>query len=307
MSKLKLSILLMVVFLGFNFLNAQESQSNKTEITGEDLLGIKSGADPKKAEPNRAGRTRKDGKPVVFIIGDSTTKNGKDNGSNGQWGWGHFFPDYIDSTKFSVENHALGGRSSRTFITEGLWDKVLAAVQPGDFVIMSFGHNDSGSFNIGRARASIKGNGDNDTTVIMELTGQPETVHSFGWYMRKYARDTKEKKATPILMSHIPRNMYTSKDSVAVNRNSDSYGAWTKDAAKMEKAVYIDLNQILADKYDFLGKTIVPFLYHGDHTHTSLAGAVINAKTVAESVKNYKGRNTGKLKNLQKAIIIKNR
>lgn len=301
------TIAFLLAFTSSTIAQKAETQTTKTQITGEDLLGIKSGADPKKADPKRAGRSRKEGRPVVFIIGDSTTKNGKDNGSNGQWGWGHFFEDYIDTTKFSVENHALGGRSSRTFITEGLWDKVLDAVQPGDFVIMSFGHNDSGSFNIGRARASIKGNGDNDTTVVMELTGKTETVHSFGWYMRKYAQDTKAKKATPILMSHIPRNMYTSKDSVAVNRNNDSYGAWTKEAAKMEKVIYIDLNQILADKYDFLGKTIVPFLFYGDHTHTSLAGAVINAKTVAESVKNYKGRNASKLKGLQKAITIKNR
>ncbi len=275
-------------------------QTVDKNITGEDLLGIKSGADPMKALRGKApGSSRKKGRPVVFIIGDSTTKNGKDDGSNHQWGWGHFFWEYVDTTKVSVENHALGGRSSRTFITEGLWDKVLNAVQPGDYVIMSFGHNDSGSFNIGRARASIKGNGDNDTTVVMESTGKPETVHSFGWYMRKYAQDTKDKKATPILMSHIPRNMFITKDSLNVIRNTDSYGAWTKEAAKMKKVPYIDLNQLVADKLDKMGKDSIQLMYYGDHTHTSYLGAVLNAKSVAEGIKLSKCK---QLKKLKKAI-----
>ncbi len=294
----KLLLFFAVLFLFALQANAQNDETTKKEnqskITGEDLLGLKSGADPKKAEPNKAGNSRKKGKPVVFIIGDSTVKNGKDNGSNGQWGWGHFLGDLFDTDKVTVENHALGGRSSRTFITEGLWDKVLAAVQPGDYVLVQFGHNDSGSFNIGRARASIKGNSDKDTTVIMELTGKPETVHTFGWYMRKYAEDTKAKKATPILMSHIPRNMFTTKDSTAVIRNTDNYGAWTKEAAEMEHVPYIDLNKLIADKLDRMGKDSIQLMFYGDHTHTSLLGAQLNAKTVAEGIKGLKNCNLRK-------------
>jgi lysophospholipase L1-like esterase len=292
MKTLKL-VFTIVLMLAFSFsLSAQNVDNKKgnqtTKITGEDLLGIKSGADPKKAEPNKAGKSRKKGRPIVFTVGDSTMKNGKDDGSNKQWGWGHFFGDMFDTTKVSVENHALGGRSSRTFITEGLWAKVLAAVQPGDFVLIQFGHNDSGSLNVGRARASLKGNGDNDTTVVMELTGKAETVHSFGWYMRKYAQDVKAKKATPILLSHIPRNMFTTKDSVAVIRNNDGYGLWTKEAATMEKVLYLDANQLIADKLDKIGKDSIQLMYYGDHTHTSLLGAKLNAKTVAEGIKELK-------------------
>lgn len=273
--------------------------SNNSKITGEDLLGLKSGADPKKADPKKAGRTRKKGRPVLFVIGDSTVKNGKDNGSNGQWGWGHFLWESFDTTKVSVENHALGGRSSRTFITEGLWDKVLASMQKGDYVLIQFGHNDAGSYNMGRARASIRGNGDQDTTVVMEATGKEETVHSFGWYMRKYADDALAKGATPILLSHIPRNMFTTKDSVAVIRNTDNYGAWTKEAAKMKKVPYIDLNKLIADKLDRMGKDSVQLMFHGDHTHTSLLGAQLNAKTVAEGIKTAK---YPQLKKLRKAL-----
>lgn len=291
MKSLKLTFLVGIMMLFTISVSAQDTinKQTKTTITGEDLLGIKSGADPAKALRGRApGSSRKKGRPVVFTIGDSTMKNGKDNGSNLQWGWGHFFIDMFDTTKVSVENHALGGRSSRTFISEGLWDKVLSAVQPGDYVLIQFGHNDSGSFNVGRARASLKGNGDNDTTVIMEATGKPETIHTFGWYMRKYARDVKTKKATPILLSHIPRNMFITKDSLAVIRNNDGLGKWTKEAAAMEKVLYLDANQLIADKLDKMGKDSIQLMYQGDHTHTSLLGAQLNAKTVAEGIKGLK-------------------
>jgi lysophospholipase L1-like esterase len=260
----------------------------QTLISGDDLLGLKSGADPAKPLPGQAGSSRKKGKPVVFIIGDSTVKNGKGDGSNKQWGWGSFFWQLFDTTKITVENHALGGRSSRTFIDEGLWAKVLNAVQPGDFVLIQFGHNDSGPLNTARARATLKGNGDNDTTVVMEATGKELTIHSFGWYMRKYASDVKAKKATPVLMSHIPRNMWTNNDSTNVIRNSDGFGKWTREAAEMAKVPYIDLNKLVADKYDKLGKKVVPGLFQGDHTHTSLEGARLNAITVAEGIKGLK-------------------
>jgi len=295
----KPAILLIFFFSVFIWTDAV-AQNTNTKLTVEDQLGLKSGADPTKALRGKApGSSRKKGRPVVFIVGDSTVKNGKDDGSNKQWGWGHFFWEWCDTTKVSVENHALGGRSSRTFITEGLWDKVLAGVQKGDYVLIQFGHNDAGSLNIGRARASLKGNGDNDTTVIMESTGKPETVHSFGWYMRKYAQDVKAKGATPILLSHIPRNMFTTKDSTNVIRNNDGLGKWTKEAAAMEKVPFIDLNQLIADKYDKMGKDSVQLMFYGDHTHTSLLGAQLNAKTMAEGIKASKDK---QLKKLKKAL-----
>jgi len=300
----KLSFIAIALFLGLLSVSAQtadkKTEQPTSKITGEDLLGLKSGADPTKALRGKApGSSRKKGRPVVFLIGDSTMKNGKDDGSNKQWGWGHFFWESCDTTKVSVENHALGGRSSRTFITEGLWDKVMKSVEKGDYVIIQFGHNDAGSYNIGRARASIPGNSDRDTTVVMELTGKTETVHTFGWYMRKYAQDVKAKGATPILLSHIPRNMYTTKDSVAVIRNGKGYGAWTKEAAEMEKVPYIDANKLIADKLDKLGKDSIPKLYYGDHTHTALGGAKLNAKTIADGIKASKDK---QMKQLIKAI-----
>src|SRR5215469_6931935 len=71
--------------------------------------------------------------PTLFIVGDSTVRNGKGDGSNGQWGWGDLISKYFDSAKINVANRALGGRSSRTFITERHRSQVVNSLKPGDF------------------------------------------------------------------------------------------------------------------------------------------------------------------------------
>src|SRR6516165_209579 len=76
--------------------------------------------------------------PTLFIIGDSTVNTR----TKGQLGWGDPLAEFFDKTRIKVENRARGGRSSRTYYTEGLWKQVLADMKPGDFVLMQFGHND---------------------------------------------------------------------------------------------------------------------------------------------------------------------
>src|SRR5690349_17881173 len=80
--------------------------------------------------------------PTLFHIGDSTVRNGSGAGANGEWGWGDLTAAYLDTTRINVVNCALGGRSSRTFLTGGNWDRVLPNLKPGDVVLMQFGHND---------------------------------------------------------------------------------------------------------------------------------------------------------------------
>src|SRR6185369_14755803 len=95
--------------------------------------------------------------PTIFVVGDSTANNH----ANGGLGWGDPFINYFDATKVNVLNRARGGRSSRTFITEGLWDKVLGEMKKRDFVLIQFGHNDAGAINDpSRARGSLPGIGD---------------------------------------------------------------------------------------------------------------------------------------------------
>ena len=106
----------------------------------------------------KPGSTRKGSQPVLFLVGNSTMRNGTlGNGNNGQWGWGYYFPKYFNSEKIAVENQALGGMSTRTFYTD-LWPAIREALKPGDWVIVSIGHNDNGEFfDQKRARAVIPG------------------------------------------------------------------------------------------------------------------------------------------------------
>src|SRR5436309_10507891 len=78
---------------------------------------------------------------TLWIIGDSTVRNGQDTGNNGQWGWGNPIAHFFDRTRINVQNRALGGTSSRTFQTLGKWDAVLAEMKPGDYLLLQFGHN----------------------------------------------------------------------------------------------------------------------------------------------------------------------
>ena len=66
----------------------------------------------------------KNDKPTVYMVGDSTVKNGKGDGAGGLWGWGDYIGQFLDTTKVNIENHALGGTSSRTFQDKGLWIEV---------------------------------------------------------------------------------------------------------------------------------------------------------------------------------------
>ncbi len=225
----------------------------------------------------------KKNKPTLWIIGDSTVKNGSGKGEDGLWGWGDFTNLYFDTTKISIQNRARGGRSSRTYQTEGLWDEVLKNIKPGDFVLIQFGHNDGGNINDNhRARGTIKGNGDETEEIDNMLTGKHEIVHSFGWYIRKYIDDTKAKGATPIVLSLVARNIW---EDGKVLRATDSYTGWSKEAAQNKDACFIDLNDLSASAYEKLGQEFVSNnLFQKDHTHTNKDGAILNAKMIAEGI-----------------------
>lgn len=221
--------------------------------------------------------------PTLFIIGDSTVKNH----TRGLQGWGDPITVYFDPAKIKVLNRALGGRSSRTFLTEGLWDAVLTQIQPGDFVLMQFGHNDGGSLMAPKSRASIKGNGDETQNVVIAATGKTETVHSYGWYLRKYITDAKGKGATSIVLSPIPRNIWI--DDHHIGRNTNDYGKWAKEAARDTGAFFIDLNDLVATRYEALGPDKVKTLYFlTEHTHTTPAGAALNAQMVVDGLRGLK-------------------
>ena len=218
-------------------------------------------------------------KPTLYIIGDSTVRNT----NRPQCGWGEKITDFFDTTRLGISNQAMAGRSTRTFIKEKRWEKVLNTIKKGDYLIMQFGHNEGSKPDTGRAgyRGVLKGTG-NDTLNLVWPDGTKETVHTYGCYLRKFVQEAKAKGAIPIIASMIPRNQF--KDG-KIKRAGDDYGKWAKDVAAIEGVAFIDLNSITADKYDALDADKVKELFSGDHTHTNEAGALINASSVAAGIR----------------------
>jgi len=235
-------------------------------------------------------------KPTLFLIGDSTVKNGKGKGDGSLWGWGSFIADFFNTEKINIENDALGGTSSRTFQTNGLWGTVLAKVKKGDFVMMQFGHNDSSPLDdTARARGTIKGIGTESKDTYNPIKKKQETVYTYGWYMRKFINDVKAKGANPIICSSIPRNPVKDGKIILVN---DSYADWAKEIAVAEKIDFIPLNQLIKDKYASQSADVVKgYFTEKDHTHTNIEGAKLNATLVVDGLKALKNN---KLKNYLK-------
>lgn len=218
----------------------------------------------------------------LFVAGDSTAAEGNPNAV----GWGRELPKYFDGSKISIVNAARGGRSSRTFITEGHWSDLIAKVKPHDYVMIQFGHNDGGEINGERiARGSLPGLGEETQEIENRLTKQHETVHTFGYYMRKMIGDTKEKGATPIVLSLTVRCIW--KDG-RVERGSGEYGAWSRELAASENVAFYDLTNIVADRYEQMGEEAVKAMFPKDHTHTNAQGADLNAQYVVAGIKAWR-------------------
>ena len=213
-----------------------------------------------------------------FLIGDSTVNN-----SSGDFrGWGNVLGEYFDPAKAVVINRARGGRSSRTFITEGLWDQVVNELKLGDVLLIQFGHNDGGSIDKEKARGSLKGVGDETKTVVVEATGKTETVRTYGSYMSQYISDALPKKVTVVVLSPVPRNIW--KDGKVVRASAD-YGKWARQVAEKSGTQFVDLNEIVAAKFESVGEERSKIYFTNiDHTHTSLIGAKLNAESVVQGL-----------------------
>jgi lysophospholipase L1-like esterase len=250
------------------------------------LLGCVSGATAQTKPSTQP--TMNPNLPTLWLIGDSTVRNGQDTGNNGQWGWGNPIRHYFDETKINIQNKAMGGTSSRTFQRD-LWPKILEQIKPGDFLIMQFGHNDAGPLDDDkRARGTIRGNGEEMKEIDNPITKRHEIVHSYGWYLRQFVAQAKEKGAKQVIIcSPIPRNAW--KDG-KVSRNS-SYASAAKEAAQQAGVFFIDLNELAATRYDQEGEEKVTQTYFPEKevVHTDWAGAVLNASCVVDAIKGLAG------------------
>ena len=221
------------------------------------------------------------------------------------WGkWGAVANTVFDESKIQIVNAAQAGRSLRSYLREGRWDRVYNSLRPGDFVLIEFGHNDIGVIDRPKFRACIPTSADTCHVYKMQADkngapagniidqrmtvtdihpGDYEVVYSFGWYLRKFIDDVREKGATPIIVSLTPRNEWP---GGKIERRNDTYGQWYRDVCKETGCEFVDLHNITADFLDRKcgSKEKAAKYFKRDHTHTSLLGAKTNAKSVAQGL-----------------------
>ena len=234
---------------------------------------------------------------TIFIIGDSTAANKDISGGKQERGWGMALQCYFDDN-ILVDNHAVNGRSSLSFIREGRWDKVLERLKPGDYVIIQFGHNDEKA---GADRHSDPGS-------------------TFDYNLAKYVRETREHGGIPVLMNCVVRRNFfvnapendddeklrttTFKDGVKMVEGDsliDTHGLYRvapRDVARRMNVHFIDANQITHDLEQSLGTEASKKLHmwflpgqepsvpagRQDNTHYNIYGAHVVAKLLADTL-----------------------
>lgn len=214
-------------------------------------------------------------KPVVtiFMIGDSTMANKDLTGRNPERGWGMVLPRYF-TEEIRIDNHAVNGRSSKSFIDEGRWDKVLSRIKKGDYVFIQFGHNDE------------KPKPDRHT----------DPGSTFDDNLRRFVNETRAKGGIPVLFNSIVRRNFDESGTLV-----DTHGAYRESPRHVasELAVpFVDMNRITHDLVQGLGPdkskklfmwvepNTVPAMPKGkeDNTHLNPYGAKVIAGLAVEAI-----------------------
>ena len=152
--------------------------------------------------------------------------------------------------------------------------------------MIQFGHNDASPLDdMARARGTLKGTGEEIREIDNPIMHRHETVHTFGWYLRKYVADIKARGAAPVICSRIPGLGWKEGHIV---RNKADYAGWAEEVAKAAGVPFLDINESIARKYDQIGPDKVAPLFPADHTHTDLLGAQINAACVVKGLRELK-------------------
>lgn len=191
-------------------------------------------------------------KPVItiFMVGDSTMANKKMDGGNPERGWGMVLPGFF-SEDIRVDNHAANGRSSKSFISEGRWEKVISRVKKGDYVFIQFGHNDEKA----------------------DSTRHTDPGSTFDEILRRYVNETRAKGGIPVLFNSIVRRNFVQPADASIAKDVrrtpgekelpkegtvlfDTHGAYLdspRNVAKELGVVFIDMNKITHDLVEGLG------------------------------------------------------
>ncbi len=212
------------------------------------------------------------GDVTIYIAGDSTVQSYKASYAP-QQGWGYYLGNYF-SDNTTVSNHAIAGRSSKSFYDNGRLDTILNQIKAGDYLLVQFGIND-GAYNKAERYAPTCGQ-------------VPGTDGSFEFYMAKYIEGALAKGATPILISPT-----LSLKNRSGNTFVASYTNYTDSVKKLSayyNVPYIDLNGLMVDHYNSIGYDTA-YTYHmcvtgsTDMTHFTETGANAVAGLVANAIK----------------------
>lgn len=213
-------------------------------------------------------------KVSIFIAGDSTAQSYKEEKDGLIKGWGQMLGKFL-TDDVRVVNHAMGGRSTKTFISEGRWDKLLSEVSAGDYVFIQFGHNDAST--------------------------RPERHASYDDYRKnlvKFIEDVRARQANPVLLTSVVMRTFD-KNGNLVDDRLKGYPVITRDVAKEYNVPMIDVNLKTRDFITMLGDSasipyyrwVEPGVDHAkpeglkDDTHMMDKGATQVAKFVAEGIK----------------------
>ena len=203
---------------------------------------------------------------TIHLMGDSTMAEKDLTGGNPERGWGMMFQNFLDSD-FHVVNYAQNGRSTKSFIDRGLWDKVYDALQPGDYVFIQFGHNDA------------------------KVDDPERYAPAFGAYqenLRTFIRGARGKGATPVLLTPLARRWF--KDGRLDRNCHKDYPAAMKQVADEEGVTLLDITAASLDWLDSLGDEASKAYFmistgKDDNTHTIARGARKVAEIVCEAVR----------------------
>jgi len=214
-------------------------------------------------------------KPTLFLIGDSTMADKENPDKNPEHGWGQMLPTLM-TNGIEIQNHAMNGRSSKSFRTEGRWDKVEKQLKKGDYVIIQFGHNDQ----------KLK-----DSTKFTN----PYTQYRAN--LERYVKETRAKGATPILMTSIVRRNFNENGVLIDTHNA--YPLVVRLVADDLKVPFVDM-QLLTEQMEIAAgpekskklhlhykEGEDPYYPKGkeDDTHLSAFGATTVAKLALKSLK----------------------
>ena len=221
--------------------------------------------------------------PTLHLVGDSTVRSG--GSGAGLVGWGERIKPFFDPNKINVVNDAIGGRSARTYYTEGRWQKVAEVLKPGDYVIIQFGHNDQGRIGdpVNKHRADGPGLGA-ETVADTLADGTQEQVHTFGWYMAQFVTAAEAHGATVIVCSPIPHKQRWENE-----RDFTALAGWDAQVAREHGALFLDLTLVVTEAYKHAGKQQVETYFADKGTHTTDAGAQLNAACVIAGLKSLPG------------------